>query len=233
MIMTESMFKDLVIDAQDAKRAAHFWSAAIGLSASIDRGGPDAVLRGSRPEHTIWINQVPEPRTVKQRVHLDLHAAGLDDLLALGATVDTRHPGWTVLRDPEGGEFCAFERSPEQLAELGSGYRLYELVVDAADPEAICAWWAARLGVQPRHDQGDPWHWLAGGEDDPSGLPWELVFNPVPEPKTVKNRVHWDVWGDTDEYLQAGATLLRSRDDEIGWDVLADPEGNEFCVFTR
>jgi hypothetical protein len=45
--------------------------------------------------------------------------------------------------------------------------------------------------------------------------------------------MHWDVWGETETFLAAGARLLRGRDDEIGWDVLADPEGNEFCVFTR
>jgi hypothetical protein len=45
--------------------------------------------------------------------------------------------------------------------------------------------------------------------------------------------MHWDVWGETQSLLSAGAKLLRSRDGEIGWDVLADPEGNEFCVFTR
>ena len=64
-------------------------------------------------------------------------------------------------------------------------------------------------------------------------MPWATVFQRVPEPKTVKNRMHWDVWGETQSLLSAGAKLLRSRDIEIGWDVLADPEGNEFCVFTR
>lgn len=207
-----------------------FWAAAIGLTAEPAGDGPDAVLRGSEPIHTIWINQVAEPRTVKQRVHLDLHAATTDDLIADGATVDTEHQGWTVLRDPEGGEFCAFQRPADQLSD----YRLYELVVDAADPAAICAWWAERFGLTPRHDPADPWHWLDGGEAaGDAGLPWDLVFNPVPEAKTVKNRVHWDVWGDPARYLDAGATLLRRRDEEIGWDVLADPEGNEFCVFTR
>ncbi len=71
--------------------------------------------------------------------------------------------------------------------------------------------------------------WLDGA----AGLPWEMIFTPVPEPKTVKNRVHWDVVGVSAEVVDAGATLLRARDDEIHWDVLADPEGNEFCVFTR
>lgn len=58
-----------------------------------------------------------------------------------------------------------------------------------------------------------------------------MDFTSVPEPKTAKNRVHWDVIGSTEELIARGATLLRRRDEEIRWDVLADPEGNEFCVF--
>jgi len=49
----------------------------------------------------------------------------------------------------------------------------------------------------------------------------------------VKNRLHRDIWGKTENLLAAGAHLIRKRDDEIDWDVLADPEGNEFCVFTK
>jgi hypothetical protein len=65
-------------------------------------------------------------------------------------------------------------------------------------------------------------------------MPFEaLVFSTVPEPKTVKNRIHWDVHGQVEDLLGKGATLLRLRDDEISWDVMADPEGNEFCVFDR
>ncbi|WP_245160771.1 VOC family protein [Blastococcus sp. CT_GayMR16] len=61
---------------------------------------------------------------------------------------------------------------------------------------------------------------------------------PVPEPKIVKNRMHFDVLGDTAALQAAGATLVRPRDLDteadgaIEWDVLADPEGNEFCVFS-
>ena len=57
---------------------------------------------------------------------------------------------------------------------------------------------------------------------------------PGEAPKTVKNRVHWDVkLVDTtiDGLVDSGATLLRPKDDEIGWWVMADPEGNEFCAF--
>jgi len=68
-----------------------------------------------------------------------------------------------------------------------------------------------------------------------------VVFAPVPEPKTVKNRIHWDVYGDVSELASAGATVLRAPDGDsstgaaggISWTVMADPEGNEFCVFER
>ena len=53
------------------------------------------------------------------------------------------------------------------------------------------------------------------------------------DPKTVKNRWHWDVVSqDVDELVRRGATLLRGPDDDIDWHALADPAGNEFCVFT-
>ncbi|QGN33431.1 VOC family protein [Microlunatus sp. Gsoil 973] len=217
-------FKDVVIDATDGQRMADFWAAAIGLEARPNGTGGDAALNGSRPVHTVWVNQVPEPRTVKQRVHLDLLTSDIEELIKLGASVSTRYERWTVMLDPEGGEFCAFAREPARLPD----YRMYELVVDSADPESICRWWGERFDLEPRHDADDPWWWLEGGS-----LPWPWVFNPVPEPKTVKNRLHWDVWGRTEDYLAAGAALLRGRDDEISWDVLSDPEGNEFCVFAR
>ena len=60
------------------------------------------------------------------------------------------------------------------------------------------------------------------------------MFNPVPEPKTAKNRVHWDVKmldADVELLQERGAILLRPKDDEIDWWVMADPEGNEFCAF--
>ena len=59
-----------------------------------------------------------------------------------------------------------------------------------------------------------------------------LIFVPVPEPKTVKNRIHIDVTTPSVETLVgAGAKVLRRPDGEVDWTVLADPEGNEFCAF--
>ena len=214
-------FKDLCLDAVDAGRAAEFWSGVLGLPAQ--ERGTSFRLADDVPEHTLWINAVPEPRTVKQRVHLDVHTGAVSDLLQLGAAVVEEEERWTVLADPEGGELCAFVRPPDRLP----GYRLYELVVDAADPDRIATWWAQRFGVAVQHADGESFCWLEGVP----GMPWEMVFQPVPEPKRVKNRVHWDLWGRTEDACDAGARLVRAQDDEISWDVLADPEGNEFCVF--
>jgi predicted enzyme related to lactoylglutathione lyase len=68
--------------------------------------------------------------------------------------------------------------------------------------------------------------------DEVPGMPFSFDFVPVPEPKVVKNRVHWDVAAaDLDPLLDAGARLLRGPTEQDGFSVLADPEGNEFCVF--
>ena len=61
-----------------------------------------------------------------------------------------------------------------------------------------------------------------------------MVFVDVPEAKQSKNRIHIDVTApNVDPILAHGATLLRPTDDNIDWHVLADPEGNEFCVFVQ
>ena len=224
--MAVAKFKDLCIDSSDSDELGRFWAAALGLRFESD--GRAGVLVGDRPEKRIWMNVVPEPKTVKHRVHIDVHAASLAELETLGARVET--PGeplgwhWTVMLDPEAGEFCAFVREPDKLPD----YRLYEIVVDCADPERVARWWADLLGARLGGDPDKGWWWL---EDAPS-VPFEgWSFVPVPEPKTVKNRIHWDVAGSVDDVLTAGARLLAEPTDDTPWTVMADPEGNEFCVF--
>lgn len=220
--MALATYRTLCIDAVDAPRLAGFWAPVLGLEAEQRDG--EVLLRGESPQQSVWIEQVPEPVTVKQRVHLDVRARSVDDVLALGATaLDLESFAWQVLRDPEGGELCVFE--PEHLP----AYRLYELCVDAADPERIARWWGEMLGATVHQGEGGSWWWIGDVPD----LPFEaVVFCAVPEPKTVKNRIHWDVFTpDVDALVAAGARVLRAPDDEITWTVLADPDGNEFCAF--
>ena len=173
----------------------------------------------------MWVNRVPEPKSAKHRVHLDVRT-DLDRVTGLGATV-LRSPddeiSWHVCADPEGGEFCVF--SPRTDAPDG----LYEINVDCVDPQAQAAWWDDVLGGTAPGDSDRPWRWV----EELPGAPFEyLVFGPVPEPKVAKNRWHWDVvCDDVDALTEKGATVLRRPDDEIFWHVLADPEGNEFCAF--
>ncbi|MBB6571371.1 VOC family protein [Kribbella sandramycini] len=218
--MTVARFKDLCIDANENDPMVAFWQAALGLRVPDDN---PTVLHGDLPEQTIWMNGVPDARTTKNRVHLDVETTAIAELERLGAKVQTEHEKWTVLTDPEGGEFCAFVRDEV------SPYRLMELVIDSVDPKAQAEWWAGVLGARVCNEPESPWWWL----EDVGGLPFKYwVFNPVPEPKVVKNRVHWDVSAPAlQPVLDAGATLLRPRDAEIGWHICADPEGNEFCVF--
>jgi catechol 2,3-dioxygenase-like lactoylglutathione lyase family enzyme len=218
-------FKELCLDTDgDGEAVGRFWAAATGCE--YTRSGPDdpGDVVGSEEGMGIAICRVPEPMTVKNRVHLDLHTASIEDLEALGATVapeqDDDDP-WTVMLDPEGNVLCGFVREPERMP----AYRVYELAVDAADPEAIARWWADVFGVELRHKDGTTWWWL----EDVPGMPFDAwVFGAVPEPKTVKNRMHWDVYGDVADFEARGATRLWEMP---RWTVLADPEGNEFCAF--
>ncbi|GAB2690151.1 VOC family protein [Thalassiella azotivora] len=116
--------------------------------------------------------------------------------------------------------------------------RFKDLCLDAADHHALADWWCRAMGYR-RKDEVEP---PGDGWSRPDGWPVPIVdptgrgplfwVVPVPEGKVVKNRVHWDVVGDVDALVALGATVVRRRDADIEWDVLADPEGNEFCVFT-
>jgi hypothetical protein len=217
-------YKDLCIDAVDPVLLGTFYGRALGLDVEpLDDG--DCVLRGPTPEHTIWMNRVPEAKTVKHRLHLDVHASSVADLEALGAEVlDAESFRWTIMADPEDGELCAFVRDEPPA------YKLYEAVLDCTDHAAQSAWWHRLLGGIREVDEDQGFSWVR----DVPGMPFEsLTFVPVPEPKVVKNRLHLDVrTPDLDAVVAAGATVLRRPDEDIRWTVLADPEGNELCAFT-
>jgi predicted enzyme related to lactoylglutathione lyase len=112
---------------------------------------------------------------------------------------------------------------------------IHNITVDCHDPYGLARFWAQVLD-RPMHDDdhpGDPEAVVLLGD----GLP-NLLFERVPEAKTVKNRVHLDLQPDharddeVDRLLGLGATLVADhrRPDGTGWATLADPEGNEFCV---
>jgi hypothetical protein len=222
--MALATYKDLCIDAVDPRKVGAFWASALQLDLDISEDG-DVRLVGPTPQHTVWINAVPEPVTVKQRMHLDVRAESPQDLVAVGGqVVDADSFPWAVMKDVEGGELCVMPTRADRPAGL------LEVVVDTAEPGSIAAWWAHVLGSEHK-DHDDGYSYVEPVPNAP--FEW-LVFVPVPEPKTAKNRIHVDITTpDLQPLLDAGASLLRPQDDETGWNVLADPDGNEFCAFVR
>lgn len=172
-------FKDLCLDTSRAhdQSLARFWAAATGCDFEGGDGpggdGPGGVV-GDAEGKRIWICPVPEAKTVKHRVHLDLHVASVQELVDLGATVVEEQERWTVMRDPEGGELCAFVR------EQSPRYRVYELAVDASEAEPIARWWAEVFGREARND-GEPWWSVDQCRGCPS-RPWCSVRSPSPRP---------------------------------------------------
>lgn len=229
--MALATWKDLCIDATDPVVLGAFWGTVLGLRVEpIDDG--DVVLRGDDPGQTIWVNAVPEPKTVKHRLHLDVDVGSIEPLVGAGATVllpaaESGFP-WSVMADLEGGEFCAFVRDDY---DHQAPARPYELVLATADAETSAdgaRWWATTFGGTVVDDD----HGFSYVEGVP-GMPWKtLDLIPVPEGKVTKNRVHWDVTcPDLSALLAHGATLLHGPTDATPWHVLADPQGNEFCAF--
>jgi hypothetical protein len=126
------------------------------------------------------------------------------------------------------------------------GVRWYTVVVDCHDVQAQASWWAGVLGWDIAYQADDevvvvPPHLMDQSRAIPLGERGPgLVFVPVPESKTLKNRLHIDLApGPGDEQAAEVARLesLGARQVDVGqgdvrWVVLADPEGNEFCVLT-
>ena len=125
------------------------------------------------------------------------------------------------------------------------GSRLTEIVVDCRDPLAQAAFWAAALGYHVvRTGEGEAE--IAAWPQEPADLAEQvrhapiapaLVFVAVPEGKTVKNRLHLDIRpvdcsyeAEVERLTGLGARRARVGQEARPWVVLADPEGNEFCV---
>jgi predicted enzyme related to lactoylglutathione lyase len=107
-----------------------------------------------------------------------------------------------------------------------------EICIDAHDIDALSTFWSAVLGwaTEPTED-GD----VLLRAPEGAGPDW--LFVPVPDDKIVKNRIHFDFTpddqqADVDRVLALGARPVDIGQGEQSWVVLADPEGNEFCILS-
>jgi catechol-2,3-dioxygenase len=116
--------------------------------------------------------------------------------------------------------------------------RITELVLDCADPDKLADFWCSVLGYQVL--DRDPDGIEIGRADQSPEDRLTLVLNRVAEPKRQKLRMHLDVnatdrdqAAELERLLALGATLVDIGQAKVRWHVLADPEGNEFCLLRR
>jgi len=233
----------LVVDAVDNAALARFWAAATGWPITFEEAD-EVVVEPPDGEPGIPLVFCPfgDPKVVKNRVHIDLNsrdaehqAAQVEALRRAGATPLDIGQGavpWVVLADPDGNEFCVLDHR-EVYAGAGP---VAAVVLDSPDPFALAPFWVAASG----------WAEVARDDSsvslaDPAGPGPRLEILRVGDPKVAKNRVHIDTApragddqaAEVDRLLALGARHVDiGQGDQISWVVLADPDGNEFCVLS-
>ncbi|PRX98946.1 VOC family protein [Allonocardiopsis opalescens] len=230
--------------ARDDAALGRFWADALGWGVSSEGPG---VTNVEPPDFTwpdpaavcVDVVAVPDPETVRYRVHLDLATtsaahqaewvARLKELGATPADVGQGDVPWTVLADPEGNVFCVLEPR-EVYRDTGP---IAAVVVDCTDPRAMARFWGEATDWRV-HEVADDRAVLRSA----AGVGPYLEFLRRSGPPAVWNRIHLDVMpypGDDQAAevarLEAlGATGVDLGQGDVSWRVLADPEGNEFCV---
>ncbi|WP_327092196.1 VOC family protein [Nonomuraea sp. NBC_01738] len=236
----------VAMHAVDDTKVGRFWGEALGWELSSEGPGvtnlePVGFVYPDPVAVCLDVVRVPEPKTVKNRVHIDLattspeHQAELVARLGeLGATpvdVGQGDVPWTVLADPEGNEFCVLEPRPIHQ-DTGP---MAVVVLECADPRALAGFWNEAIDWT-LHEVTDDHALFRSAR----GVGPYVEFLRVPGEKTMQNRLHLDLRPYPDDDLAAevarlralGATPVDVGQGDVPWTVLADPEGNEFCVLT-
>jgi hypothetical protein len=236
------------IKARNDDALGRFWAAALGWGISSEGPGVTNV----EPVGFVWpdpaavcvdVVTVPDPETVRYRVHLDLattsadhHAELVGRLRNLGATPADVGQGdvpWTVLADPEGNVFCVLEPR-ERYADTGP---IAAVVVDCTDPRAMARFWS----------EATDWT-LDEVSDDFATMrsasrlgPYLEFLRSTSEERSWWSRLHLDLKPYAGDDQAAEVARLRAlgateidvgQGDDVSWRCLADVEGNEFCVLS-
>ena len=224
----------VTFDAQDPARLARFWAGVLSRKIADDAGA--AFLPGGDTQLSLRFVPSRAEKVGPNRMHLHLTSASSADqqrtvatALGLGAShldVGQRpEEGHVVLADPEGNEFCVIEPGNAFLAGCGL---LGELACDGT--RKVGLFWAEALGWPLVWDQDQE-----TAIQPPRGGTKVAWGGPPVAPKEVRNRQRFDLapaggdqQAEVDRLISLGATRLEV--DEDGAVVLADPDGNEFCV---
>ena len=110
--------------------------------------------------------------------------------------------------------------------------KVYSVTIDCRDPERVASFWSAALGFEVTEREEDE---VTIEAPDRTG--WPILFGRAPDAKRVKNRIHFDLNPEdqgleVERLMELGATKADIGQGDVSWVVMADPEGNEFCVLT-
>jgi len=211
----------LTIDAQDPGALRQFWTE----------------LLGPRPGLALRFQQTDRPKTGLNQAHFDLTSDSAEDQAARVARAlelggrhfdvgQTGDEGHVVLADPEGNEFCVVEPDNKFLAGTA---RIGALSCDGT--RQVGHFWSAALGWPLVWDQDE--ETAIQSPDGGTKISWG---GPPFRAKTGKNRWHLDLVADdlgaeVVRLLDLGARRVDIGQDDTTWVVLADSDGNEFCVY--
>ncbi|WFE31980.1 VOC family protein [Micromonospora sp. WMMD975] len=235
-------FVQINMKARNDAALGGFWAEALGWELSSEGPGvtnlePPGIVYPDPTAVCIDLVVSPEPKTVKNRVHVDLAATSaahqaeiVARLTQLGATTVDIGQGdvpWTVMADPDGNEFCVLDSHYDETGPIAA------VVVDCADPRLMARFWSEATDWT-LHEVTDDKAVLRSAKD----VGPYLLFLRSPDPKTGWNRVHLDVRPYPDDDMEAEASRLRALGatavdlgrSDIHWKVFTDPEGNEFCL---
>ena len=233
----------LCFDANDPMRLARFWAEALRWKVGDETDDVVSVVPTDGTRFQLDFGQVPEPKGPgANRIHLDLTTTSLDDQretvgrlielggrhIDIGQSPDDEH---VVLADPEGNELCIIEPTNNFLSTCG---RFGSITCDGT--REVGYFWSAALGWPLVWDQDDETAIRAADLTGPM-----ITWGGAPlNPKLGKNRLHLDIapldgigqQAEVERLESHGATRIDIGQGDVDWVVMADPDGNEFCVLT-
>jgi predicted enzyme related to lactoylglutathione lyase len=228
----------LTVDAHDPGGLARFWAGVLGWETTDDPHGV-ALVPSDDTGFLLRFVASREQKTGPNQTHFDLRSGSPEAqqrTVARALELGARHidvgqrpeEGHVVLADPEGNEFCVTEAGNNFLADGG-----FIGALSSDGLQEVGYFWSEALGWPLVWDQDEE-----TAIRSPHGGPKISWGGPPVNPKLGKNRLHLDLapsagsdqQAEVDRLVSLGATRIDIGQGDVGWVVMADSAGNEFCV---
>ncbi len=232
----------LVFDANDPALLARFWAGVLGREIVEESDGGFVLPPRDEPGFQIDFYPTQAPKTRPNQMHVDLTSQSLEEQQATverALELGGRHldvgqgpdAGHVVLADPEGNEFCVIEAGNNFLADTA-----FIGALSSDGTQEVGYFWSRALAWPLVWDQDEE-----TAIQSPRGGTKISWGGPPVAPKTEKNRLHLDLAppadgdqeAEVERLIRLGARRVDiGQGDDVTWEVMADPDGNEFCVLT-